>query len=106
MMDMKYKLLLLTIFLLFLFLFKVKAKSSLDYKDYNSLSDRNIQNIIDIKSIKQICSFKVCTYNIDNDYNTLLKRHYFRVINELNNDELLEIINVKGLKIKRVYFKD
>ena len=101
----------LFLFVLFSFLnFKTSAKSnscSLN-RSFNNLSTRNVlkkYNFDYLKNIEKICTDVICTYNLDNDIVSLMKRHENNYINNIIDIDKKEFYTLKGVVINEIYFK-
>lgn len=96
---------------LFVFInsYKAKIDKCLLYKTYNNISTTNLLKIKSnsyLKNIKKVCTKNICTYNLDNDFNYLIKSHISNVLETIKNDDTKIDLNLKGIKIDTIYFKD
>lgn len=98
------------IFFIFVGTYKADTnKLCTNMKSYKNLSTRNILDKLsynEIKNIKKICSDKICTYNLNSDYNKFLSNHENKISNLYRNEERKIVIALKGIKIDTIYFKD
>lgn len=110
---MKYRVL-FSIFLIiisFIFINRYKAKSTScnlykKYKDISTLNFLDKFSLNESKNILKICTNDICTYSLDEDYKGMLIEHKNKIINKTRNEDIKIEIDLKGIKIDTIHFKD
>lgn len=95
----------------FVFINSYNAKDNFCHfeKYYNDVSTLNFTNKFKedfINKIKKICTNNICTYNLSNDYKRMIDNHKDSVINHVIDEDKKMIMNLKGIKIDTIYFRD
>ena len=106
---MKRSLIFFLCLIIICFFSKTKALSKNDnnYKSYYNLSTLNFDKLIsnnELHSIKKICTDEICTYNLENNSYFLIQRHINNILKYIQDDEIANIILLKGIKINKIYF--
>ena len=110
---MKYRVL-FSIFLIiisFVFINRYKAKSTScnlykKYKDISTLNFLDKFSLNESKNILKICTDDICTYSLDEDYKGMLIEHKNKIIDKTRNEDSKIEIDLKGIKIDTIHFKD
>ena len=98
------KIFILIILILITFNLNVYSKSKIKFNDLNTLNFiKKINNEEFFSQIKKICTYKFCDYAKGQTIEDKLYNFEISYFNTLEDEDLINELKVKGIKITKVY---
>jgi hypothetical protein len=85
------------------------AKSRETTIEYDNLSTLNISNVLneeDIRGIKYICSYDYCEFVKGLDLKKIIRVFTYKYISSIENEDIKNSLNVKGIKITKIIYEN